>query len=40
MKGVGMLVISLRGRGVNFGFRSHLGCSGQNAIMFSREGLV
>ena len=38
MKGVGMLVISLRG--VNFGFWSHLGCSGQNAIIFSREGLV
>ena len=27
-------------RGVNFGFLSHLGCSGQNAIIFSREGLV
>ena len=27
-------------RGVNFGFWSHLGCSGQNAIIFSREGLV
>ena len=26
--------------GVNFGFWSHLGCSGQNAITFSREGLV
>ena len=38
MKGVRMLVVSLRG--VNFGFRSHLGCSGQNAIIFSREGLV
>ena len=37
MKGVGMLVISLRG--VNFGFWSHLGCSGQNAIIFSHEGL-
>ena len=33
-----MLVVSFRG--VNFGFWSHLGCSGQNAIMFSREGLV
>ena len=33
MKGVGMLV-------VNCGFWSHLGCSGQNAIIFSREGLV
>ena len=38
MKGVGMLVVSLRG--VNFGFWSHLECSGQNAIIFSREGLV
>ena len=35
MKGLGMLVVSLRG--VNFGFWSHLGCSGQNAITFSRE---
>ena len=35
---VGMLVVSLSG--VNFGFWSHLGCSGQNAITFSREGLV
>ena len=38
MKVVGMLVVSLRG--VNFGFWSHLGCSGQNTIIFSREGLV
>ena len=38
MKGVGMLIVSLRG--VNFGFWSHLGCSGQNAIIFSHEGLV
>ena len=38
MKGAGMLVVSLRG--VNFGFWSHLGCSGQNAIIFSRQGLV
>ena len=38
MKGVVMLVVSLRG--VNFGFWSPLGCSGQNAILFSREGLV
>ena len=38
MKGVGMLVVPLRG--ANFGFWSHLGCSGQNAIVFSREGLV
>ena len=32
MKGAGMLVVSLRG--VNFGFWSHFGCSGQNAIIF------
>ena len=38
MKAVGMLVVSLRG--ISFGFWSHLGCSGQNAIIFSREGLV
>ena len=38
MKGMGMLIVSLRG--VNFGFWSHLGCSGQHAIIFSREGLV
>ena len=38
MKGVGMLVVLLRG--VNFGLWSHLGCSGQNAITFSHEGLV
>ena len=38
MKGVGMLVVSLSG--VNFGFWSRLGCSGQKAIIFSREGLV
>ena len=31
MKGVGMLVVSLRG--VNFGFCSHGGCSGQNPII-------
>ena len=36
MKGARMLVVSLRG--VNFGFSSHLGCSAQNAIIFSREG--
>ena len=36
--GGGMLVVSLMG--VNFEFWSHLGCSGQNAIIFSREGLV
>ena len=33
-----LLVASLRA--VNFGFWSHLGCSGQNPIIFSREGLV
>ena len=38
MKVVGLLVVSLRV--VNFGFWSHLGCSGKNAIIFSREGLV
>ena len=38
MKVVGIFVVSLRG--VNFGFWSHLGCSAQNAIIFSREGLV
>ena len=38
MKVVGTLVVSLRG--INFGFWSHLGCSGQNAIIFSCEGLV
>ena len=37
MKGVGMLVVSLRG--INFGFWSHLGGSGQNAIIFSPLGL-
>ena len=43
MKGVGMVVVSLRSvklRGVNFGFWSHLGCSGQNAFIFSREGTI
>ena len=38
MKVVGMLVVSLRG--VNLGFWSHSGCSGQNAIIFSSEGLI
>ena len=36
MKGVGTFLVSLKG--VNFGVWSHLGCSGQNAIMFRREG--
>jgi len=27
-------------RGVNFGFWSRSGCSGQNVIIFSRQGLV
>ena len=35
MKGVGMLVISFRG--VNFGFWSHLGCSGKSAIIFCHK---
>ena len=38
MKVVGMLIVSLRG--VNLGFWSHLGCSGQNAIICSSEGLI
>ena len=38
MKRAGMLAVSLRG--VNFGFWSHLGCSGQNAVIFSRKGLL
>ena len=38
MEWTGILVVSLRG--VNFGFWSHLGCSGQNVIIFSRQGLV
>ena len=38
MKPTGMLVVSLRG--VNFGFWSHLGCSGQSANILSRQGLV
>ena len=38
MKWTGMLVVSLRG--VNFGFWSRLGCSGQNVINFSRQDLV
>ena len=37
MKGAGMLVVSIRG--VNFGFWSHLGCSGQNATIFNHKGL-
>ena len=37
MKRAGMLAVSLRG--VNFGCWSHLGCSGQNAVIFSRKGL-
>ena len=38
MKQTGMLVVSLRG--VNFRFWSRLGCSGQNANILSRQGLV
>ena len=37
MTGVGMLVFSLRG--IDFGFWSRLGCSGQNNVIFSRKGL-
>ena len=37
-KQTGMLVVSLRG--VNFGFWSRLGCSGQSANILSRQGLV
>ena len=38
MKQTGMFVVSLRG--VNFGFWSRLGCSGQSANILSRQGLV
>ena len=38
MKQTGMLVVSLRG--INFGFWSRLGCSGQSANILSRQGLV
>ena len=37
-KQMGMLIVSLRG--VNFGFWSRLGCSGQSANILSRQGLV
>ena len=37
MKQTGMLVVSLRG--VNFGFWSRLGCSGQSANILSCQGL-
>ena len=36
VKGAGMLVVSLSD--ANFGFWSHLGCSGQNATIFSHKG--
>ena len=36
MKQTGMLVVSLRG--VNFGFWSRLGCSGQSANILSHQG--
>ena len=39
MKGVGMLIVPLRGA-VNFRFWSRLRCSGQNAIIFGRKGLL
>ena len=38
MKLTGMLVVSHRG--VNFGFWSRLGCSGQSANILCRQGLV
>ena len=38
MKQTGMLVVSLRG--VNFGFWSRLGCSGQSADILCHQGLV
>ena len=38
MKQTGMLVVSLRG--VNFGFWSCLGCSGQSANILCRQGLA
>ena len=38
MEQTGMLVVSLSG--VNFGFWSRLGCSGQSANILSRQGLV
>ena len=38
MKQTGILVVSLRG--VNFGFWSRLGCSGQSANILCRQGLV
>ena len=38
MKQTGMLVVSLRG--VNFGFWSRLGCSGQSASILCRQGFV
>ena len=38
MKGLGMLVVSLRGE--NFRFWSCLGFSGQTTIIFSRKGLL
>ena len=37
MKQTGMLIVSLRG--VNFGFWSRLGCSGQSANILSCQGL-
>ena len=38
MKQTGMLVVSLRG--VNFGFWSRLGCSGQSANILNRQARV
>ena len=38
MKQTGMLVVPLRG--INFGFWSRLGCSGQSVNILCRQGLV
>ena len=38
IKVTGMLVVSFRG--LNYGFWSHLGCSGRNADIFSHQGIV
>ena len=39
VKGVGCMLVVDSLRGVNFGFWSHIGCSGQNTIKFSRKWL-
>ena len=38
MEGMGKLPVSFRG--VNNGFWSHLGCSGQNTDIFNHEGFA